>query len=126
MEKETKTFLELQKESVEDELALKVFGEMYTQVANAPHTAAERKLIESVLAQLPDTVEGRDIEAMLESAQNEGVLGGILGGVTGLAFGSKIGQAICKALGITQGPLYQLLTSKLVTTAICTYIGVKA
>ena len=34
--------------------------------------------------------------------------------------------AICKALGITQGPLYNLMTSKIMTTAICTYLGVKA
>ena len=65
------------------------------------------------------------IEAKMGEVQNEGLIGGILGGITGIAVGDKIGNAICKALGITTGPLYQLLNSKIVTTAICTYLGIK-
>ena len=54
---------------------------------------------------------------------DEGVLGSIVGGLTGLIAGSSIMKAVCKALGIQSGPLYNLLTSKLVCTAAGAAIG---
>lgn len=56
---------------------------------------------------------------------DEGFFGSIAGGLTGITIGPAIGRAICKALGITSGMLYNLFTSRLFTTAVATYIGYK-
>ena len=65
-----------------------------------------------------DVQNGADVD--------EGLIGGILGGIAGVAFGPKIGNAICNALGIQKGPLYDLLNSRLVTTAIALKLGLRA
>lgn len=56
---------------------------------------------------------------------DEGLLGSVVGGLTGVAIGPAIGRAICKALGITSGLLYDLLNSRVFTTAVAAYIGYK-
>lgn len=56
----------------------------------------------------------------------EGIIGAIAGAITGATFGPKIGNAICSALGIDpRGSLGSLITSRLITTAIGTKIGLK-
>lgn len=60
-----------------------------------------------------------------EDIIKEGILGGILGGITGVTFGPTVGKAICDALGIGKGVLYDLFTSKLVTGAIATKLGLR-
>lgn len=65
-------------------------------------------------------------EAERGESVDEGIIGGILGAVGGIAFGPRIGNAICSALGISKGALYDLLNSRLVTTAICTKLGLRA
>lgn len=52
---------------------------------------------------------------------NEGLFGAIVGGLTG----SKIADALCKALGVTNGPLYTLFHSKAFTTLLGGYLGYK-
>lgn len=61
----------------------------------------------------------------VEDVIKEGLLGGLIGGITGATFGPAVGKAICDALGITRGVLYDLFTSKLVTGAICTKLGLR-
>ena len=61
-----------------------------------------------------------------EQEVDEGIIAGVLGGVAGLAFGPKVGQALCSALNVQKGVLYDLLTSRLVTTAICMKLGLRA
>ena len=56
---------------------------------------------------------------------DEGLFGSIVGGLTGATIGPAIGKAICKALGINSGMLYNLLTSRLFTTMVASYIGYK-
>ena len=56
---------------------------------------------------------------------DEGVIGSLIGGLTGITIGPSIGKAICKALGIERGLLYDLLTSRIFTTAVASYIGLK-
>ena len=56
---------------------------------------------------------------------DEGVIGSLIGGLTGATIGPSIGKAICKALGIERGLLYDLLTSRMFTTAVASYIGYK-
>ena len=56
---------------------------------------------------------------------DEGVISSLIGGLTGVTIGPSIGKAICKALGIEKGLLYDLLTSRIFTTAVASYIGYK-
>ena len=56
---------------------------------------------------------------------DEGLLGGAIGALAGISFGPAIGKAICNALGIDKGVLYDLLTSKLVNTAVCAKLGLR-
>ena len=53
----------------------------------------------------------------------EGFFGAIVGGIAGLTAGSAIMRAVCKALGVTQGPIYNILTSKLICMAAGAAIG---
>ena len=56
---------------------------------------------------------------------DEGLFGSVVGGLTGAVMGPAIGRAICKALGITSGLLYNLLNSRMFTSAVAAYIGYK-
>jgi hypothetical protein len=58
-----------------------------------------------------------------EIALNEGFFGSLIGGLTGFALGKKVGEIICKALGISSGPLKDLLTSRLLGAAVGAAIG---
>ena len=49
---------------------------------------------------------------------DEGIIKTLAGAGVGYIMGPALGKAICKALGIEKGILYDLMTSKLVTTAI--------
>lgn len=50
--------------------------------------------------------EGQEID--------EGFFSSILGGLAGVTVGASIMKAVCKALGLEKGMMYDLLTSKLV------------
>ena len=56
---------------------------------------------------------------------DEGIFGSLVGGLAGVTVGPMIGKAICQALGITGGLLYNLLTSRAFTTAVASYMGYK-
>ena len=56
-------------------------------------------------------------------AIEEGFFGAIVGGIAGLTVGASIMKAVCKVLGLKEGPLYNLLTSKLVCTVAGGAIG---
>ena len=49
---------------------------------------------------------------------DEGFFGKILGGAAGFVVGPTIGKIVARALGIQTGPLYDVLTSRLVSTAL--------
>jgi len=49
---------------------------------------------------------------------DEGILGSILGGLAGFIVGPAIGKVIANALGIDRGIIYDMLTSRLVSTAL--------
>lgn len=60
------------------------------------------------------------------SKLDEGIFGSILGGIGGLAFGKSIGKLLADTLGIRENsPLYNVLTSRLVSTAIGAALGKK-
>jgi hypothetical protein len=54
---------------------------------------------------------------------DEGFFGKLLGAATGFVVGPTIGRIIANALGIERGVLYDMLTSRLVTTALGTAIA---
>lgn len=56
---------------------------------------------------------------------DEGLIAGALGALAGVSFGPAIGKAICNALGIGKGVLYDLMTSKLVNAAVCGKLGLR-
>lgn len=64
-------------------------------------------LIESKSDELSKMIlEGQEI--------NEGFFGTLLGGLAGVTIGATVMKAVCKALGLEKGMIYDLLTSKLV------------
>lgn len=117
-----KTYTDMLNDKQTDAEALKLFNELYEKI-NALSDKELRYISESVKNNIPENVES--IETELNTLQNEGFFGGATGLIGGLIAGDKLGKAICQALGVTTGPLYNLLTSKIVMTAICTYLGIK-
>lgn len=83
------------------------------------------QLNESEIKQVNDAAE--IIAEKIKAGENidEGLFGTVLGGLTGVTVGPAIGRAICNALGITSGMLYNLFTSRAFTTAVAAYIGYK-
>ena len=64
-----------------------------------------------------------ELERFNDEMTNEGLFGSIIGGLTGFALGKSMGKMIAKVLGIDKGVLYDLLTSRLVGTALGATIG---
>ena len=65
-------------------------------------------------------------EFLLGNTLNEALLGSILGGITGFALGKRVGKIIADVLGLKEkSTLYNLLTSRLVATAIGVALGKK-
>lgn len=58
-----------------------------------------------------------------DGTMDEGFFGKILGGVTGFLVGPTLGKVIAKALGIEKGVLFDMFTSRLVSTALGSAIG---
>ena len=54
---------------------------------------------------------------------DEAFFGKILGGVAGFLVGPMIGKIIANALGVEKGVLYDMFTSRLVSTALGSAIG---
>ena len=83
-------------------------------------TEAQAQLIVDIMMN-PETVNETRLEIL-----DEGIFGSILGGIGGLAFGKSIGKLLANTLGIKENsPLYNVLTSRLVGTAIGAALGKK-
>lgn len=66
--------------------------------------------------------ENKPVEEIID----EGVLSAIVGGVVGGAAGKTVMQAVCKALGVKEdSTLGRLLTSRMILTAVGSYLGYK-
>lgn len=72
------------------------------------HISEQREmLIESKSDELAQMItEGQEI--------NEGFFSSLLGGLAGVTIGATVMKAVCKAIGLEKGMIYDLLTSKLV------------
>lgn len=64
-----------------------------------------------------------DLDKLNEEMTNEGFFGSIIGGLAGFALGKSVGKMIARVLGINKGIFYDLLTSRLVGTAIGASMG---
>lgn len=73
-------------------------------------------LLESI-----DTAIEKDIP--VDDVIDEGILSGLIGAAAGATIGPAITKAVCSALGITKGPLYDLVTSRLITTSVGAILG---
>ena len=71
------------------------------------------------------------IQKLQEAKENnipldEGIFGAIAGAATGAIFGPKVMTAICNALGVDiKGPFGNLLTSRLILTAVGGKLGMR-
>ena len=90
------------------------------------------EFVNSDTQQITEELSYDNIIAQLQEAKEnnvpieEGLVGAIIGGVAGAAIGPKVMKAICKALGINEtGPLGNLMTSRLILTAVGTSVGWK-
>lgn len=117
-----KTYNDMLTDRELDKKALELYNEIYERLNNLSEKEI-KYIAECAKSEAPATTE--TINADIEQMQNEGFLGGAAGLIGGLIAGDKLGKAICQALGITTGPLYSLLTSKVVVASICTYLGIK-
>ena len=83
----------------------------------------EKSLKEQILEQRELLIEQKSAElakAIKEGQEiDEGFFSSLLGGLAGVTAGASIMKAICKALGVEKGLLYDFLTSK----ALCGVAG---
>lgn len=83
-------------------------------------TETQKQIIIDLLIN-PELVNESRLELL-----DEGIFGSILGGIGGLALGKSIGKLLANTLGIKEkSPLYNVLTSRLVGTAIGAALGKK-
>jgi len=73
----------------------------------------EKAEAERIYKELTEAVEIHGISAI-----DEGILSSIIGGAAGFLLGPTVGRIIANALGIEKGILYDMLTSRLVSTAL--------
>jgi len=86
-------------------------------------TKSLKTKIDKILDSNMDLLESLQVEFMRTiltnpKSINEGVIGRVIGGAAGFALGPKVGKLIAKVLGIEKGPLYNLLTSRVVSAAL--------
>lgn len=84
-----------------------------------------QNLYESVIKEKEKIIESKseEIASLIKEGEtlDEGIITSIIGGLAGVTAGASIMKAVCKALGIEKGLLYDLLTSKM----ICGIAGAK-
>lgn len=67
-------------------------------------------------------MEARDNNAPID----EGIVKAVIGGLSGVTIGPTVMKGVAKVLGITpDGALYNLMTSRLIVTALAAYLGAK-
>lgn len=74
---------------------------------------AELKEAERVYTEVSNLLQSHGIENV-----DEGILGSIIGGIAGFIVGPAVGKVIANALGIERGIMFDMLTSRLVGTAL--------
>lgn len=107
--------------SYNGEVDIKSLGEI-GEVVKKPLNVV-KKDIDSIISENIHLLEALQMESLNrllngEESLNEGIIGRAIGAIGGFALGPKIGKLIAKVLGIQKGPLYNLLTSRVVGAAL--------
>lgn len=71
---------------------------------------------ERIYEELEQIYEAEGLEGLANI--DEGLLSKIIGGAAGFVIGPSVGKIIARALGVKKGLLYNMLTSRLVGTAL--------
>tara|TARA_R110000796_G_scaffold44977_1_gene109237 strand:- start:1557 stop:2543 length:987 start_codon:yes stop_codon:yes gene_type:complete len=100
---------------------IETIEKLSTMLDNDPKSV--KKKIDKLMDKHINLLENMQVEFMRQllndpSSINEGILGRALGGVAGFTLGPKVGKIIAKVLGIQKGPLYNILTSRVVSAAL--------
>lgn len=91
-------------------------------IENEPQSAEGYILFEKLISL--GAITEKDLVSYLNGENmDESILGRVLGGMGGYAVGVAVGKAICSVLGLSEGPLYDMLTSKIVAIAVGSEIG---
>lgn len=82
-----------------------------------------KKKMDKIISKNIEVLENLQVELLIKvisdpESLNEGIMGRALGGIAGFALGPKIGKAIARVLGIEKGPLFNVLTSRIVSAAL--------
>jgi hypothetical protein len=118
-----KTFVKYLEENQVTEKEIQLLNEGLQQEWTPELEAKVDEAVDSFLNEYRDGNGDLDLERFNEEMTNEGLFGSIVGGLTGFALGKSMGKMIAKVLGIDKGVLYDLLTSRLVGTALGATIG---
>lgn len=87
------------------------------EIANENVQLNESQIYDELIGKLQEAKENG-------TPLDEGLLTGLLGGVAGATIGPSVMKAVCKALGIDErGPLGNLMTSRLILTAVGAKVG---
>lgn len=81
-----------------------------------------KKLYTYLLESIDTAIED---DRPLDDVIDEGVLSGLIGAGLGVTVMPAIMKAVCGALGVERGVLYDLLTSKLVNAAVGGKLGLR-
>jgi hypothetical protein len=123
MENTIKTFNAYLTENEISELDLHLIKEGLQEEWTPELEAKVNAAIDQFIAEYQNEDGSYDIEKLNEEVTNEGLLGSIFGGLAGFALGKSVGQLIARVLGIETGVFYDLLTSRLVGTALGASLG---
>jgi hypothetical protein len=118
-----KTFVKYLEENQVTEKEIQLLNEGLQQEWTPELEAKVDEAVDAFLNEYRDDNGDLDLERFNEEVTNEGFFGSIIGGLTGFALGKSMGKMIAKVLGIDKGVLYDLLTSRLVGTALGATIG---
>ena len=118
-----KTFVKYLEENQVTEKEMQLLNEGLQQEWTPELEAKVDEAVDAFLNEYRDDNGDLDLERFNEEVTNEGFFGSIIGGLTGFALGKSMGKMIAKVLGIDKGVLYDLLTSRLVGTALGATIG---
>lgn len=114
-----KQFQELNTKKVQESDSFTLFIDYLSANSNGLEylTEQENSQIDEFVKMFEEE-HGKDLSML-----DEAFLGKVIGGVAGFLVGPTIGKIIANALGVERGILYDLFTSRLVSTAFGSAIG---
>lgn len=104
---------------VDESDSLKLFIDYKLEGVNGLHYLTEQENAQiDEYVKMFESEHGNDLTQL-----DEAFFGKVLGGVAGFLVGPTLGKIIANALGVEKGVLFDMFTSRLVTTALGSAIG---